>query len=85
MASQKRVRSVVELSADQEALARRIYEKLQTTVEEELLAMARLMVSKPDHELFGRGEFELRDKLNELGAKVLETSANERAKKGVPR
>jgi len=85
MASQKQTRSVVELSADQEALAQRIYEKLQTTMQEELLAMARLMVSKPDHELFGRGEFELRDKLHELGAKVLETSANERAKKGVPR
>lgn len=85
MASQKRAQSVVSLSADQEALAQRIYEKLQTTMQEELLAMARLMASKPDHELFGRGEFELRDKLNEVGAKVLETSANERAKKGVPR
>jgi len=85
MASQQQTRSVVALSADQEALAQRIYEKLQTTIEEELLAMARLMASKPDHELFGRGEFELRDKLHELGAKVLETSANERAKKGVPR
>lgn len=85
MASQKRTQSVVSLSADQEALAQRIYEKLQTTMQEELLAMARLMASKPDHELFGRGEFELRDKLNEVGAKVLETSANERAKKGVPR
>lgn len=85
MASQKRTRSVVELSTDQEAFAQRIYEKLQTTMQEELLAMARLMASKPDHELFGRGEFELRDKLNEVGAKVLETTANERAKKGVLR
>ena len=75
----------VGLDADQEALAQRIYEKLQATMQAELLAMARLMASKPDHELFGRGEFELRDKLNEVGAKVLETSANERAKKGVPR
>jgi hypothetical protein len=85
MASQKQAQSVVELSEDQEALAQRIYEKLQSTMNDELLAMARLMASKPDHELFGRGEFELRDKLNEVGAKVLETSANERAKKGVPR
>lgn len=85
MASQKQARSEAALSADQEALAQRIYAKLQTTIEEELLAMVRLMVSQPDHELFGRGEFELRDKLHELGAKVLETSANERAKKGVPR
>jgi hypothetical protein len=85
MAIQKRTSPVVELSGDQEALAQRIYEKLQVTMQDELLAMARLMASKPDHELFGRGEFELRDKLNEVGAKVLETSTNERAKKGVPR
>jgi hypothetical protein len=75
----------VRLDAEQEALAQRIYEKLQATMNDELLAMARLMASKPDHELFGRGEFELRDKLNEVGAQVLETSANERAKKGVLR
>lgn len=85
MSSQKRGGSAVALSAEQEALAQRIYVKLQAKMDEELLAMARLMASKPDHELFGRGEFELRDKLNEVGAKVLETSANERAKKGVPR
>jgi len=85
MAMQKPVRSQVELSEDQEALAQLVYQKLRATMDDELLAMARLMASKPDHELFGRGEFELRDKLNEVGAKVLEVSANERAKKGVPR
>lgn len=85
MATQKKSVSVVELSADQEALAQRIFEKLKSTAEAELMGMVRLMVSKPDHELFGRGEFELRDKLNEFGAKVLETSANERVKKGLPR
>lgn len=47
--------------------------------------MARLMASKQDHEIFGPGEFELRDKLNDVGAKIVEASANERAKKGVPR
>jgi hypothetical protein len=49
----------------------------------ELLAMARLMAVQPDSELLGRGEFELRDKLNDVGAKVLETAVNERAKKRV--
>mgnify|MGYP007080417186 CR=1 FL=1 len=52
---------------------------------EELLGMVRHMASKADHEIFGVGEFELRDKLNEFGAKLLEEAANERAKKGVPR
>jgi hypothetical protein len=84
MAIQKRSRQAVELSAEQEADAQRIFEKLRATMESELLAMARLMAAQPDHELLGRGEFELRDKLNEVGAKVLETAVNERAKKGVP-
>ncbi len=84
MAKQKQ-KPVVELSAEQEALAQRIYEKLRAKMDEELLSMARLMASKQDHEIFGPGEFELRDKLNDVGAKIVEASANERAKKGVPR
>ena len=83
MAIQKRSHQSADLSADQEADAQRIYEKLRATVDAELLAMARLMAGQPDHELLGRGEFELRDKLNEVGAKVLETAVNERAKKRV--
>ena len=85
MATSKSSSEALELSADQEALARLIYEKLRVTMDEEVLAMARLMASQPDEELLGRGEFALRDRLNRVGAKVLETSVNERAKKGVPR
>lgn len=77
--------TAAELSAEQEELAQRIYQRLRTKMDDELLAMARLMAAKADHEIFGRGEFELRDKLNEVGAAVVAESANERAKKGVPR
>jgi tRNA A37 N6-isopentenylltransferase MiaA len=73
------------LTTEQEELAQRIYQRLRTKLDDELLAMARLMASKADHEIFGRGEFELRDKLNEVGATIVAASANERAKKGVPR
>ena len=76
-------RVAVELSAEQEALAQRIYEKLRVKVDHELLDMARLMASKADHEIFGPGEFELRDRLNQVGATIVAESANERAKKGV--
>jgi hypothetical protein len=76
---------VVELSAEQESLAQRVYEKLRGKADEELLGMVRLMMSKADHEIFGPGEFELRDKLNQLGATIVAEAANERAKKGVPR
>ena len=73
----------VELSAEQEALAQRVYQKLRAKMDDELLDMARLMASKADHEIFGPGEFELRDKLNKVGATIVAEAANERAKKGV--
>ncbi len=75
----------VELSAEQEALAQEVYAKIRGKADAELLGMVRLMMSKADHEIFGPGEFELRDKLNEFGAMVVAEAANERAKKGVPR
>jgi hypothetical protein len=85
MTRTNRQRQAVELSAEQEELAQRIYQRLQSKMDEELLAMARLMASKADHEIFGPGEFELRNKLNDVGATILEESANERSKKGVLR
>jgi hypothetical protein len=75
----------MELTQEQEELAQRIYQRLQAKMNEELLAMARLMASKPVHEIFGKGEFELRDKLNQVGATIVAEAANERSKKGVPR
>ena len=85
MTRSNRQRQAVELSGEQEELAQRIYQRLRSKMDEELLAMARLMASKADHEIFGPGEFELRDKLNDVGATILEESANERSKKGVLR
>jgi hypothetical protein len=85
MAKQHAKAAVVELSQEQEELAQRIYLRLRMKMDEELLAMARLMAGKADHEIFGPGEFELRDKLNAVGATIVAESANERAKKGVLR
>jgi hypothetical protein len=76
---------VVELSAEQEALAQRVYAKLRSKADEELLVMVRLMMSKADHEFFGPGEFELREKLNQFGATIVAEAANERSKRGLPR
>ena len=85
MVRQQQSPVAVELTQEQEELAQRIYQRLQRKLNEELLAMARLMASKADHEIFGKGEFELRDKLNQVGATIVAEAANERAKKGVPR
>jgi hypothetical protein len=72
----------VELDAAQEAEARRIYERLEDVFDQERRRMARLMASKANRELFGEAEFELRDRVHELGAQVLEATADERQKKG---
>ncbi len=70
------------LSEEQEAEAQRIYERLRGAFDEELKSMARLMASKANHQLFGETEFELRDRVHELGARALEVAADERQKKG---
>lgn len=77
--------AAVELTEEQEELAQRIYQRIEGKMKEELLAMVRLMASKADHEIFGKGEFELREKLNQVGATLVAEAANERSKKGVPR
>jgi hypothetical protein len=78
-----RSRQVVEsLNEVQEAEAQRIRERLKPLFEEELMQMARLVASKPDHQLFGQTEYELRDLVHRLGAQVLEAAADERQKKG---
>ena len=71
-----------ELNAEQEAEAQRIYERLEAAFDQERMRMARLMACKGNHELFGATEYEVRDRVHELGARVLETAAEERQKKG---
>ena len=75
-------KSNVELNEAQAAEAQRIYERLRGAFDEELKTMARFMAGKPTDQLFGETEFELRDRVHELGARVLETAADERQKRG---
>ena len=84
MMKQRSSTTAVELTQEQEELAQRIYQRIEGKMKEELLAMVRLMASKADHEIFGKGEFELRNKLNQVGATIVAEAANERSKKGVP-
>jgi hypothetical protein len=72
----------LKLNPEEEAAAERIYESLKAKADQQLKNMARMMAGKKPGELLGRGEFELRDMLFELGANVLETGVNECAKKG---
>jgi hypothetical protein len=61
----------MDLTADQEAEARRIFEALKRTSDDDLMALARLLAGKPDAEIFGRTEFEVRDLVHRIGAKAI--------------
>ena|SRR5437899_2655928 len=58
------------LSPELEAKAQALVARLRPQAEDELLALARLLVSKEDRELFGETEFEVRDIVHGLGAKA---------------
>lgn len=70
------------LTADQEAEAQRLAAIILEKAKEEAVLMARLLVSKKDHEILGATEFQIRDRVHKLGAFALETALNERKKGG---
>lgn len=72
----------LQLTAEQEAQAQRVAAILGRKFQEEALQMARLMMSKPDEELLGKTEYEIRDRVHRLGAQAVETALRERKKGG---
>jgi hypothetical protein len=71
-----------ELTAEQTAEAERIYEELRRTSDQELRRIARLLASKPDAQLFGTTEHQVRDLVHEVGAKAMQAAAAGRKKGG---
>jgi hypothetical protein len=61
------------LTPELEVKAQELLARLRSQVDDELLALARLLVSKADRELFGDTEFQVRDIVHRLGAKAYET------------
>jgi hypothetical protein len=70
------------LTPEQEVEAQRIYRLLKQACDDDLLQMARLLASKPNHQLLGATEFELRERVFQIGAKAVETALAERKKGG---
>ena len=68
------------LTPDQAALSDRIYQSLRQAAESDLRILADLLASKPDHQLLGQTEFEVRERLHKIGAKAFETALDERKK-----
>ena len=70
------------LTPDQADRAERIYQTLRHATDSDLRGLAELLASKPDHQLLGQTEFEVRDRVHKIGAKALETALDERKKGG---
>jgi hypothetical protein len=63
--------------------AQELYESLQAAADADLKAIAELLATKPDNQLFGATEFELREMVHRVGAKALQAAAVQRKKGGM--
>ena len=70
------------LSPEQQAEAERIYQILRERTDDDLRQLAALLASKPDHQLLGETEFQVRDRVQRIGAEALTTALAERKKGG---
>lgn len=66
------------LTPAQEHEAQALATKLQKAAKEDLLQLARLLVSKRTEELFGQTEFEVRDRVLRIGAQAYELYLREK-------
>ena len=71
------------LTPEQLAEAQRTFEVMKKAAEGDLWRIACLMAGKPDSELLGRTEFEVRDQVLQMGARAIETAVNGRKKRGI--
>jgi hypothetical protein len=68
----------VELTAEQEKEAKILEDRIRVAIGKEVSAMARLLASREDKDLFGKTEFELRDLVLKIGAKAYEERLREK-------
>ena len=73
--------STPDLTPEQEAHAQELAQTLLKAVEADLLTMTRLLASKPDHQVLGPTEFEIRDIVHKIGAKTIQAELDARQKK----
>jgi hypothetical protein len=75
--------STTDLTPDQEAHARELAKTVLKTLEADVLKMTRLLASKPDSQVLGKTEFQIRDIVHEIGAKTIQAELDARQKKGI--
>jgi hypothetical protein len=66
------------LTVEQEAEAQRLMLRIQEESREDILALARLLVSKRESEIFGETEFQARDVVHRVAAKAFAVHLREK-------
>ena len=66
------------LTEAQELEAKLLEEKIRRAVDQEISQLARLLVSRSEHELFGPTEFQVRDLVLRVGAKAFQEHLSEK-------
>ena len=64
--------SRLQLNAEQEEEAKLLEARIRSAVDQEISNLARLLVSKPEEELFGQTEFQVRDLVLRIGAQAFQ-------------
>jgi len=72
----------LDLTPEQAADAVRIFQVLRQATEDDHWRIAQLLASKPDSQILGATEFELRDLVHQTGAKALQAALEGRRKGG---
>lgn len=72
-----------ELTPEQEAHAQELAKTVLKSLQTDVLQMTRLLASKPDHQVLGQTEFQIRDIVHEIGARTIQAELDARQKKGI--
>ena len=72
----------LDLTPEQAADAVRIFQVLRQATEDDHWRIAQLLASKPNSQILGATEFELRDLVHQTGAKALQAALEGRRKGG---
>jgi hypothetical protein len=72
----------IQLTPEQEQRAEVLFQRIEELYREEARRVARLFVSKPDSQVLGKTEFQLRDIVQRLAMSTVEAALEERKKGG---
>ena len=72
--------SPLDLTPEQRQRAQVLAEQALMAAEVEIRQMAELLASKPDGQVLGAAEFQVRDRVHTIGARAIEAALDERKK-----